>query len=707
MSDDTLCPGTCNQTRNSLVTATVTPQPLFFLRPETGEILQCPAESAAAVRREIALLDQRLDALLTTQFASQQALEQLQQTHKGTDAGVIAAAQQTADQALRREASAREAMFEEFKDLPKFNDGGQVNDGGLGLMELLPLATHKGDALYKSKRLTYVRSDKVRNHLRTYHNLPGDAAKMQSFYTRGDDGRYKLDQKKLADALTTVPVKSELAKTEVSWWADGWAPEFVEGFNADYDADKAMKDADKATPQDAAMQFSGGATLLRFFAGAGGSATAEMSSQSIKDLLRGRGEVSSKFSGSARAGVDLASAKVNPKLYLPARHGLHLTIWAGRTAQGEKQEMNLGFVRLLIEGELGASCGASAIAQAGLEFKLKADKTQGMRGASARKTAVAMAKPKAQVDKSSVEANAQAGAELSAFAGAEALASVSGALQWQQPERPEFANFAKIEPKGRVQAGIGGIAMFRVTYEDGKFRIIMKLGACVGLGMTGEVGAEVGVKEILQFDAWFKHQVTNALDQNLQYFEQEAWKAFVLIKALAIAEGRKLEAYLGRAVGDLQNAWQDLLREASAATLRRIRQSRDYVLTSVAEAKALLLGLLERMKADMSELRQEIEDTARWLFGAVQTTQEADNVYQRIGVAMDSRIGEQVGHARLAALVGGEHQVETVVARLKTEPTPGYALAFAHEPAYQFARNAGIHMAWRRSPLGRTNTQLA
>jgi hypothetical protein len=311
------------------------------------------------------------------------------------------------------------------------------------------------------------------------------------------------------------------------------------------------------------------------------------------------------------------------------------------------------------------------------------------------------------VDRGGIEAEAGASGELSAFAGAEALAGVSGALQWQKPEMLEFANFAKIDAKGRAQAGVGGTAMFGITYSGGKFRILMKLGACVGLGLKGELAAEVGVNELLEFNAWFKHQVTNAFDQNLQYFEQAAWTAFVLMKALAIAEGKKLESYLGKAVADLEDAWQDLLRDASTATLRRVQQSRDYILTSVAEAKALLLGLLEHMKSKMNELRNEIEETASWLFSHVQTTLGADNVYQRIGIALDSRIAGQTGYKRLAALIGGTQRMETIVAELKTEPTPGYELAFVHEAQYQFARGAGLHLAWRRSPLGRTNTQLA
>lgn len=115
---------------------------------------------------------------------------------------------------------------------------------------------------------------------------------------------------------------------------------------------------------------------------------------------------------------------------------------------------------------------------------------------------------------------------------------------------------------------------------------------------------------MIEFDLWFKHQVVNALDQNLQYFGEEAWKAFVYMKALAIAEGKRLTDYLGKTRDDLAAAWEKLVKTASAEVLNRIQASSDYVLTSVAEAKALLLGLLESMKENFKVLRQEIEDAA-------------------------------------------------------------------------------------------------
>jgi hypothetical protein len=704
-ADSTLGHSAYNSTPESVKRVPVKPESMFFLRAETGEILQCPAESVATVTQEIALLDKLLDDLLRTQWASQQAIEQLQQAQKTMDAGAVAQAQSAADQALRKENTAREAMFKEFKDLPK------ANDGGAGLLEILPLATTnrqgQQQSMLRTRRITYVRSDKVKGHIRNYYNLPGDAAKLKSFYSPAEDGRYRLDSKKLAEALRTVPAKANLVKTEdVTLWAAGWAPEFAEAFNTEYDPEAAKKRADKATPDDACVQFSGGATLLRFFAGAGGGAAVDVSVASFKKLLQGRGEVSAKLSGSSRAGIELASARIDPKLYLPAKHGLQLVLPAGKNAKGGRQELNLGYARLLIEAEAGVSCGASAIAQGGLEFKLKADMTAGVRGAPAARSAAALAKPKAAADNGKLEATANVTGELSAFAGAEAFAGVNGALQWQRAELLEFKNFAKIDAKGRAQAGAGGTAMFDIGYEDRKFRLKMKLGACVGLGLKGEIAAEVGVVEIIEFDLWFKHQVVNALDQNLQYFRKEAFEAFVLMKALAIAEGKRLADYLVMQAADLKEAWEELVKTASEETLKLIKQSGDYVLTSVAEAKALLLGLLEQMKQNLKDRLDEIEQVSRWLFSATQTTQEADNVFQRVDTKFGTRTDKSSGRQRVAALIG-EGELDGLIALMKSEPTPGYHLAFVDDPRYDFAKGNGTHIAWQRSAMGKTNSHLA
>lgn len=697
-TEDALCEATCNTTPQSLVLANITPDPLYFFNPANGEILECPPQSVAAFRLEAEHLNQLLDDLWRTQVAVSSTTQALHVANAQVDPAQQTAAQTALTQSIKAEDKAREAMFKELKDLPKFNDGAK------GLMELLPLATHKGQKLSKTRRMTYVRSDKVKSHFRTYHDLPGDKAKLKSFYKKNAQGEYQLDVQKLKDSFSKVPVKGSLGKEDVTYWADGWAPEFAEAFNASYDAKAAKSKADKATPEDACVQFSGGASLMRFFAGVGRSSSAELSTEDLKSLLAGKGEIGAKFMGNARAGVDLASAQGNVSLYLPAKKGLHLHIAAGKNAKGGKQELELGYIRFLIEAEVSVTCGASALAEGGLEFKLKADMTQGVRGAPVAKSAAALADPKARVNK--LEAENAAKGSLSAFAGAEAGGKVGGALQWQKAASTEFKDFAKVNAGVQGQAGFGGSAMFEIGYSKGKFRIKTKLAACVGLGIKGSIDAEVGVEHLIEFDLWFKHQVVNALDQNLRYFQEEAWRAFVYMKALAIAEGKRLTEYLGKTLPTLLDAWSELIDTAAPDVLARIKASRDYVLTSVAEAKALLLGLLESMKERLKGLRREIENTAQWLLSAAQSEQEIENIYARVAVDMDTKVSEQSGQMRLASLLGGTGALESIIAAAKTEPTPGYGLAFVNEPAYQFSLGMGTHQAWQRSPFGTNNNHI-
>ncbi len=675
--------------------------PLYFLEPATGIVYECPTDSVVAVRQEMAFLDDMVDQMLKAQGQVDATTKALHDAQTRPDVAAQAAAQAALEKALAAQQHARDSMYATMKDLPKFNDGANA------LMEILPLATHKGQKLMQTRRMTYVRSAKVKSHFRTYDNLKGDAAKMKAFYTKGPEGS-KLDQKKLSEAMHSVKLKSTITKADTTWWAGEWAPSFVQAFNARHAplSDSERKARYESMPADACLQFDGGVALLRFFAGAGGEAKVELGAKNFADLLKGRGEVGAKVTATARAGVDLVSGKVDAGLYLPAKKGLHLHVAAGKNAKGGQQELDLGYIRLLIEGELTASCGASAVAEVGLEFKVKADMTAGVKGSPTPKTAAALADPKAHVDDKRVQAEAKASGELSAFAGAEAGAKVSGALQWQQAQLLDFADFAKINAEGKAQAGIGGVAMFNIGYDDGKFKIRTKLGACVGLGLKGEISAEVGVVEIVQFDLWFKHQVMNALDQNLQYFKKDAFDAFVYMKALAIAEGRQLSSFLGSELEDLVREWTSVSHRISLEMIRRIANATDELLSSLAEVKALLIDLL---KAAKQELKDEARSLVWRIMASAQTDAEKDNIYQRLtvaGVDIDAKGPTVVGRARIAAIVG-ESALASLEARYKTDPTPGYVLAMADSAEYAFQRDSGTHMAWQRTPFGNSNSMLA
>lgn len=61
---------------------------------------------------------------------------------------------------------------------------------------------------------------------------------------------------------------------------------------------------------------------------------------------------------------------------------------------------------------------------------------------------------------------------------------------------------------------------------------------------------------------------------------------------------------------------------------------------------------------------------------------------------------------RLESLTGGQDVMNGVMLALKSEPTPGYELAFVDDAAYRFANGMGTHMAWQRSGFGRNNNHI-
>lgn len=163
---------------------------------------------------------------------------------------------------------------------------------------------------------------------------------------------------------------------------------------------------------------------------------------------------------------------------------------------------------------------------------------------------------------------------------------------------------------------------------------------------------------------------------------------------------------MGQELDVLATRWSRLLQDAGEATLAALEASNDYLLTSVAEAKGLLIGLLQKLEKDFENLRERIRRMTWRVMAAGQLRQEAVNVYQHIGPAVATKGSEDIGRQWVVALVG-EEQLTELEAMMKTEPTPGYSLAMADSTEYQFQRGMGTHMAWQRTPFGHSNNALA
>jgi multidrug efflux pump subunit AcrA (membrane-fusion protein) len=112
---DAICTGTCNTTPQSVVQGLVKPDPLYFLNPATGEILECPPENVADIRQEAELLSKLADDLLRSGEQVYAATQALQAAEASADAAQKQATQKALEQATAAQEKAREAMFKEFK----------------------------------------------------------------------------------------------------------------------------------------------------------------------------------------------------------------------------------------------------------------------------------------------------------------------------------------------------------------------------------------------------------------------------------------------------------------------------------------------------------------------------------------------------------------------------------------------------------------
>ncbi|WP_322104446.1 hypothetical protein [Paraburkholderia sp. J41] len=668
-----------NPQEGSTADAKGTQGPLYFFYPDTAELFVCPADSVSAVAQEIALMSKLAENLV-------EARQQLGEAHANylaqqSNTALRPQLEATLKTAIKKEEAATKEVHEKLEETPAFNKD--------GVWELLPLRkTKSGKDQYAGQRFTYVRSSKVANHFRRY-KLESDKPQLKSFLKKNaQTGKYELDHEQIDDKLKEAFHKYTLHEWKTPPWGKEWAPEFAEAFN---------KRANFKSPDspDAMAQFSGGVQILRFFAGAGASAKVENSFKSFDDVLKLRGEIAASAKAKGEIGGVLANGNIKAEFFLPWNAGLELWIPAptaqknGSVTYGSTPDTTLGFFRLDITCKGEASCGASLLAEGGVEFKLGRDgKTQKVKGSHATHDPTQMQRPRMDVTK--VEVKADAGGDLKAFAGVEAEGSIEGAFQWRRPEKKDWTVFAAVKPGGSGQAGIGAQAAFHVTY-DGKFRILMRAGVCVGVGLKGEVEATVDVVNMGEFAWWAKTQVAYAGDKNLKYFEESAFKTFATMYTLAVAKGQQIGHYVGQQLEQMKNELDDFIRTSPQQFINAVRNAHDSLLNGLAEVKGYLINALQEIGNTFDEWREDAADAISRILASAQIDNELQNIYQFTSPEIGVKTDPQMARASIASFVGSQ-QVAMIESRMRSDPAPGYAFAFNDSPVY--GMQSGTNVAW-------------
>lgn len=377
---------------------------------------------------------------------------------------------------------------------------------GASIQNTPPLTEIK--RLKGNKHYTYVRSDKIVNHWRSYKMTAQDRKRNSGWMTKkGIDGK-KLKEAvesdfgvKFKGDLWKLDPESNLSKSlnqfydEVSWsaWGD--------------------KDAQKENRNETGFDASAEAQFMRFAAGA--EASGEFTPSKGKVHLQAK----------ADAQFSLAQGKAFIEQAFPANDYSEIRIyyriggWDGKRAYA-----TLGHFQARLTITVSGYAGASAM----LAANIKVDCSEGVpsiKGIAAG------------------EADQGANAEAGAFAGVRAGCELLGALYWTDvlSKQSDWKALCQIGPKVEGAAGMGAEAYLKLGFSEktGKFLLKAHAGLVIGLGASGSFLLEVSANEVLEMLHFVYNSLLKVDFRYIELFDQQskAFQRYVQVSLFALSKG--------------------------------------------------------------------------------------------------------------------------------------------------------------------------
>ena len=310
----------------------------------------------------------------------------------------------------------------------------------------------------RGKKVTYVRSDKMKNHWRSY-SLRVDDRDRSLFEEKKLNGKtYRILNKKALQNQFARKVGGAIAEKD-------WDGNLLQAMNrgwADY-LDEINRSLSGAAQQPGVaqeqVQWQTGwdAQLLRYYAGG--------KAQWNTDLAHGKVNIGAQ----AEASINLAQARALFQAYWPYQGG-HALLIDMPLKQGGTQRVNLGALRGRLTLEGTGLVGASAMGSLSLSVELdQARDLIKFKGADKAK------------DRKQTHPPVGASASGRLFAGAEAGGKVKGDIEWRNPEAQfDWKSFLGMGTGLSGAAGVGVEGDFFIRFDDGKFRFKGKAGIVLG-----------------------------------------------------------------------------------------------------------------------------------------------------------------------------------------------------------------------------------
>lgn len=720
-----LASASSNAKQNSNVDALAEQGALAFYRPQTNEMVFVSADSATAFENEC----RRMDSLV---FELRQAKEeQLRATdfllglqadllhpakkfdHKHTE---MAQAEKRLQEAAAVLEAAQKKLEAEIKPL------GELDSTGDKLMELIPVWGRRVGVQNKkvgpldsddnahawTRKWTYVRSEKVASHMRSYKLNAGEKQAVTGAPSSSVLNNGKIDVPKLMGQLKTFEAAGKLAE-----WQG--AKGTLAG-KLNLSIQNCLQDwASSMNQGNTNLELTPEVQVLRYFAGAG--LQGEWKPKEGKVALR----------ANARGEFMVAEGKIKAAMCLPDVLGMEWSYVGPKSGTLYK----VGLIRTTGEVELSALVGASIVGEldATIEYTDMMKGRVGMKG-SRRSDSKAQFMKERAVD---VGKKARDGAAVTlqgdAFAGAKAGGSIKLTLQWNSPESKGFENLATVGPllMGQAGAGIGG--QLSITFVGGKFRFIAMASACLGPGLRGKLELEVDFMKAFEMCKFLSHALNAVGFERLEILGKAAFEAWRDLSMLAIQTGEELVAIAKRAQDAFDEEIDALIRtyereSARVQLMNRVLSKPRMLDFAPPETKGMILYQLTRHswmtktvfagenqginldtlkrrkdavfvvckkarnKAEFRNIMQHMSERGTKLPGAWEAQFAHVKRFMDMGIDtadMDRQVQER--YDQLSASV-----LDSAYQRLYDEPVVGYAFVDNDLPQYAFNGQAGSHM---------------
>jgi len=452
------------------------------------------------------------------------------------------------------------------------------------------------------KKYRYIRSDKMKNHLRSY-KLDADDKK-NSLKPDKKDG--KLNTKKLKENFSTISaqieakIKNETGGSILSIVNDNWE-KYIDDIN--HSLSWSLNDGVPA--EKISYDVSADAQLLRYYAGASAGIS--------YDPLKGNIGVNAQIDAS----VALAEGRFMSAAYWPSKQG-HLMKFSV-TRNNKKIFYELGYIRSQISLEVTGFAGASVQGSIAVGF------TKDLKVCGSDKD-----KNEDDKDQEPLTASGRL------FAGVEAGGQVTGSVEWDNPEKrrgskPAWQAFIKIGGELSGAAGIGAHFEFKIVYSKGKFIFTAKAGVIVGIGGSGGLSGCVDAGSIVEFIMYVYHKLKEANYTYLDFIESDAFNAISKLIVQQFEEGIEIiDSYISDTVEAINAYWKSRTASEDRALklAKNIIARPEIIKFSSPEAKGAMLYVLTETFYFSKEETQE--DAILILLSYVQTKREFDQVCKHL-----------------------------------------------------------------------------